>query len=96
MNLQAEEEEVLSTEPHRIVVAEDDEPDWLVSSSRVSGAAERRGVSAGARAQNQEAERTPVRMRSQDKRTQESMAILSLKKQGQEPAENTALLRAAK
>ena len=90
MNLQAEEEEILSTEPHRIVVAEDDEPDWLVSSSRVSGAAERRGVSAGARAQNQEAERTPVRMRSQDKRTQESMAILSLKKQGQEPAENTA------
>ena len=90
MNLQAEEEEILSTEPHRIVVAEDDEPDWLVSSSRVSGAAERRGVSVGARAQNQEAERTPVRMRSQDKRTQESMAILSLKKQGQEPAENTA------
>ena len=90
MNLQAEEEEILSTEPHRIVVAEDDEPDWLVSSSRVSGAAERRGVSAGARAQNQEAERTPVRMRSQGKRTQESMAILSLKKQGQEPAENTA------
>ena len=90
MNLQAEEEEILSTEPHRIVVAEDDEPDWLVSSSRVSGAAERRGVSAGARAQNQEAERTPVRMRSQDKRTQESMAILSLKKQGQEPAEKPA------
>ena len=90
MNLQAEEEEILSTEPHRIVVAEDDEPDWLVSSSRVSGAAERRGVSAGARAQNQEAERIPVRMRSQDKRTQESMAILSLKKQGQEPAEHPA------
>ena len=86
MNLQAPEEEILQAEPHRIIVAEDDEPEWLVSSARVSGAAERRGGSAGGKAPAQDTER--VRMRSQDKRTQESMAILSLKKQGQESAEN--------
>ena len=89
-----QEGENLQTEPHRIVVAEDDEPEWLVSSARVSGAAERRGVSAG-KAPQQEAEGARVRMRSQDKRTQESMAILTLKKQGQEAAENTDAAGAA-
>jgi len=90
MNLQAPEEENLQETPHRIVVAEDDEPEWLVSSTRVSGAAERRGGLAANKAPQQEAERMPVRMRSQDKRTQESMAILSLKKQGQDPEEHAA------
>ena len=82
INLQEMQEETISAEPHRIVVAQEDEPEWLVSSTRVSGAAERRGVAA--RAPQQEAERAPVRMRSQDKRTQESMASLNLKRQGQE------------
>ena len=85
INLQEMQEETISAEPHRIVVAQEDEPEWLVSSTRVSGAAERRGVAA--RAPQQEAERASVRMRSQDKRTQESMAILNLKRQGQESGE---------
>lgn len=89
------EQEILSGEPHRIVVADDDEPEWLVSSARVTGAAERRGQAApAAKAPAQSAGRTLSRStqekRTQEKRTQESMAILSLKKQGQESAENKA------
>ena len=87
--MQPGEAEILSAEPHRIVVTDDDEPEWMVSSTRVSGAAERRGVSpAAAKASRQDEGRASVRMRSQDKRTKESMAILTLKKQGQEN-ENT-------
>lgn len=82
------DDELHSGEPHRIVVADDDEPEWLVSSARVSGAAERRGQAIpAAKASVQSAGRTPART-AQDKRTQESMAILSLKKQGQESAED--------
>ncbi|MBQ7824820.1 MAG: hypothetical protein IJ337_00500, partial [Clostridia bacterium] len=78
------EQEILSGEPHRIVVADDDEPEWLVSSARVTGAAERRGQAApAAKAPAQSAGRTLSRS-TQEKRTQESMAILSLKKQGKE------------
>ena len=38
-------------ELHRIVVTGGDEPDWMVSANRVSGAAERRGAPAGKAAQ---------------------------------------------
>ena len=90
------EEDVLGTQPHRIVVSEGDEPEWMVSATRISGAAERRGQAApAARAPRQEAENAPVRMRSQDKRTQESMAILSLKKQGKESETKEAPANAA-
>ena len=90
------EEDVLGTQPHRIVVSEGDEPEWMVSATRISGAAERRAQAApAARAPRQEAENAPVRMRSQDKRTQESMAILSLKKQGKESETKEAPANAA-
>ena len=58
----AEEEEKLTAQPEskpqeipkelrRIVVADGDEPDWMVSANRVSGAAERRGAPASRIAQ---------------------------------------------
>ncbi|MBR4039795.1 MAG: VanW family protein [Clostridia bacterium] len=61
----AEEEEKLTPQPEtkpqeiptelrRVVVADHDEPDWMVSASRVSGAAERRGAPANRSAQQTE------------------------------------------
>ena len=41
-------------EMHRIVVTDGDEPDWMVSANRVSGAAERRGAPAGKGVQPEE------------------------------------------
>ena len=46
-------------QPHRIVAAEDDAPEWMVSASRVSGAAERRGGTDTADPQKTAARRTP-------------------------------------
>ena len=41
-------------EMHRIVVSDGDEPDWMVSANRVSGAAGRRGTTAAKAAQPEE------------------------------------------
>ncbi|MGN0776430.1 MAG: VanW family protein [Candidatus Ventricola sp.] len=59
-------------EPHRIVAADEDTPDWMVSASRVTGAAERRGAPA---AKPQEGKR-PARGRKND----ETRAILDMNK----------------
>ena len=40
------DEEIPAEPSHRIVAADEDTPDWMVSASRVSGAAERRGAPA--------------------------------------------------
>ena len=46
-------------EMHRIVVSDDDQPEWMVSANRVSGAAERRGAPAARAAQPEAAEGNP-------------------------------------
>ena len=82
--------------PHRIVAATDDEPDWMVSAARVSGAAGRRGAAPqgekGA-AQSAAPERKPL----SDRRAQERSAILSMRKrsEGAEPAGQAAPRRKA-
>ena len=43
----ARKPQAIPKEMHRIVVADHDEPEWMVSAHRVSGAAERRGAPAG-------------------------------------------------
>ena len=58
--------------PHRIVAADEDAPDWMVSASRVTGAAERRGAPA---ARTQEAKK-PARKAQND----ETRAILEMNK----------------
>ena len=49
----APKNQAIPKEMHRIVVENHDEPEWMVSAQRVSGAAERRGAPAGKNAQNQ-------------------------------------------
>ena len=54
----APQQEQAPAEPVRIVIAQDDEPDWLVSATDVSGAASRRnGAAHPPKAEPQEAER---------------------------------------
>jgi len=48
----AQKHQAIPKEMHRIVVADDDEPEWMVSAHRVSGAAERRGMPLGRNAEN--------------------------------------------
>ena len=62
--------------PHRIVAVSEDEPDWLVSATRVSGAAGRRtGAPRSEKSDEPEEKRV-----SADRRTQESLTILSMQK----------------
>jgi len=56
-----EKAQEIPPEMHRIVVEEDDAPEWMVSASRVSGAAERRGAPA-AKPALQEEKKKPERM----------------------------------
>ena len=78
--------------PHRIVVSDEDEPEWLVK--RVSGAAERRtqqspraGAASGARAAQDagqaqaEPKQPPRAQKAQQPRTQEGEEILTLRRQ---------------
>lgn len=75
---------------HRIVAVSEDEPEWLVSATRVSGAAERRtGSAAGERKPAQEEPKA-----GGDRRTQESRAVLMMKKKPQTAA-GTASAEAA-
>ena len=76
--------ETPDTQPHRIVVSEDQEPDWMVSADEVSGAAQRRTGR----------EAPPAQMRS-GRATGESREILSMRRQNQEaPAKEQAKPRA--
>lgn len=67
-----------SPEPRKIVVSMNDEPDWMISASRVSGAAERRGASP---AKPSAPERRPEKMpETEPGYVQESRTILDMKK----------------
>ena len=69
-----QETENLQQEPRKIVISMNDEPDWMISASHVSGAAERRGAS-------------PARPAAQERKSeadsgyaQQSRAILEMQK----------------
>ena len=62
----------------KIVISQSDEPEWLVSASRVSGAAERRGQTSG-RAPMQERKPAPEQAAAID----EGRAILAMRKDAQ-------------
>jgi len=75
---QEEAKEIAAQEPRKIVVSMNDEPDWMISASRVSGAAERRGSGAA---------KLPVQEKQQERKqetdrehVQESRAILAMQK----------------
>jgi len=74
---QQQAEEHSAQEPRRIVVSMNDEPDWMVSASRVSGAAERRGGSAA-----KPSEKKPE---ADSGYAQESRAILQMQKKAAAP-----------
>ncbi len=65
-------------EPHRIVVSMNDEPDWMISASRISGAAERRGASP---VKPSATEKRPEKMpETESGYVQESRTILDMQK----------------
>lgn len=70
------QDEEISETPLRIVAADEDTPDWMVSASRVSGAAERRGAPAAKPQEEKSAARS--------KESEEARAILQMSKK---PAE---------
>ena len=72
-------------EPHRIVAAGDDTPEWMVSARHVSGAAERRGAP---RAQEEKAQ---ARSRQDD----ETSAILAMSKKPADEKKNTKIQKKA-
>jgi len=76
--------EEASPKPHRIVASETDTPDWMVSAERTSGAAERRGTP-GAKSGAQDGAKKESRAPA-DRRSQENMAILAMKKKAPAPA----------
>ena len=69
---------------HRIVASDADTPEWMVSAERTSGAAERRGTP-GTRTGAQDGAKREPRANA-DRRSQESMAILAMKKKAAAPA----------
>ena len=71
--------------PHRIVAVSDNEPDWLVSATNVSGAAGRRTGTA------QGEKRAVKKEQKTDKVARENRAILTMKKK---PAEEAPVSRA--
>ena len=66
-------------EMHRIVIADDDQPDWMVSASQISGAAERRGAPAAKAAQPE------VKNEKQSALRAESRAAVPAKKPAANP-----------
>jgi len=79
---QQQAEEFGAQEPRKIVVSMNDEPDWMISAGRVSGAAERRGGG-----------KPPVqgkRLEAEAGYAQESRAILDLQKKSAAAAPQTA------
>ncbi len=65
-------EEEQAAAPHRIVAADEDTPDWMVSAESVSGAAERRGAP-GAKPQDK-------RKTARSRESEETRAILDMSK----------------
>ena len=63
------DEEKPAEPSHRIVAADEDTPDWMVSASRVSGAAERRGAPAARPQEEKTAARTAAGGEAQDSGT---------------------------
>ena len=81
---QQQAEELGAQEPRKIVVSMNDEPDWMISASRVSGAAERRGGSAA---------KPPAQEKRPEAETgyaQESRAILDMQKKAAAAAPQAA------
>ena len=79
---QQQAEEFGAQEPRKIVVSMNDEPDWMISAGRVSGAAERRGGG-----------KPPVqgkRLEAEAGYAQESRAILDMQKKNAAAAPQTA------
>lgn len=66
-------------EMHRIVISDGDEPDWMVSANRVSGAAERRGAPAPKTAQPEEKSEKPEAKQAASSGAGEC-AVLTMKK----------------
>jgi len=84
-------------ELHRIVISDDDDPDWMVSANRVSGAAERRGAPAArAAAQEEKTEKKPIASRSEghaaekktDERKRSGTAAPKKERTGARPAKS--------
>lgn len=82
-----EERPAAQETPRRIVAADEDTPDWMVSASRISGAAERRGAPP---ARQQEERRTP-----RGAEDDETRAILQMNRKTAETRRSEAAQREA-
>ena len=69
-----------NAKPHRIVAVPEDEPDWLVSATKTTGAAERR--SGAAQSDRSSAPRAEKKT-AEGRRTRENRAVLTMKKKTQ-------------
>ena len=67
-------------EMHRIVVSGGDEPDWMVSANRVSGAAERRGAPAAKEAQPEAAAEPTKKTESRTETAKPAVKAAPMKK----------------